>query len=282
MSSRGSGGRRSAAPRGRAQRWTHVCSRTRAYAVELDGCRSLPFVTVACSLACLILRRRLEPWLKRTMRRRPAPLLLAFAAAATALAPTPRRARGTTRVGSTTEDATEASQRWLADQGLVAPGASSELHATARKARRNKKTKALALRPKKTRWGDAARVRDLPVEGGWSKTIDRGATTAAADVLTRAGVETRERARATTRGSSRRRLGRGRGGAGSRRRRSGGCGYFAGRRIATPPRRRTRPPGRVARRRTRIFRGERAEPRGSSVGGEQWSLSDDALRAHRW
>ena len=44
-------------------------------------------------------------------------------------------------------------------------------------------------------------------------------------------------------------------------------------------------PRRVAatpRRRTRIFRGARAEPRGSSVGGKQWSLSDDALRAHRW
>ena len=45
----------------------------------------------------------------------------------------------------------------LAARGLVGPGASAELHEAAQRARKKKKTtgKALALRPKRARWGDA-------------------------------------------------------------------------------------------------------------------------------
>ena len=67
---------------------------------------------------------------------------------------------------------------------MVQPGASAEIHEIARKARRKKKgTKALALRPKKARWGDADKIRDLPVEGGWSQSRQRGASTRATDAV---------------------------------------------------------------------------------------------------
>ena len=108
-----------------------------------------------------------------------------------ALRPTPA-ARRTVRCHSTTEETTKFagdhgpadSEAWLARQGLVQPGASPEIHEIARKARRKKKgTKALALRPKKARWGDADKIRDLPVEGGWSQSRQRGASTKATDAV---------------------------------------------------------------------------------------------------
>ena len=93
-------------------------------------------------------------------------LLLLGTCAALRPTPAPRR---TVRCHSTAEQTTKFagehgpadSEAWLARQGLVQPGASPEIHEIARKARRKKKgTKALALRPKKARWGDAP---------GWTK-----------------------------------------------------------------------------------------------------------------
>ena len=109
---------------------------------------------------------------------------------ATTLRPTPAPRR-TVRCHSTTEETTKFagdhgpadSEAWLASQGLVQPGASPEIHEIARKARRKKGTKALALRPKKARWGDADKIRDLPVEGGWSQSRQRGASTRATDAV---------------------------------------------------------------------------------------------------
>ena len=74
----------------------------------------------------------------------------------------------------------EASADWLARQGLVAPGASPEQHEAAKAYRLQKKknTKkpggALVVATKKARWGDAARVRDVPIDGGWSDNVARG------------------------------------------------------------------------------------------------------------
>ena len=123
---------------------------------------------------------------------------------ALSLWPAPSPQRRVTRRRSTVEDeqATRSgfagahgpadSEAWLAQQGLVQPGASPEIHAIARAARRKKqkgthdgeaRNKQLALRPKKARWGDANKIRDLPVEGGWSQNIARGASTRATDAV---------------------------------------------------------------------------------------------------
>ena len=120
-------------------------------------------------------------------------LVILLTGTAALRAPAPVRT-SSTRLYSTTEPSSrrgqvppadrEASADWLARQGLVAPGASPEMHEKAKAARLKRKGGgALVVREKRARWGDAARVRDVPIDGGWSGNVARGTSTSSAAIV---------------------------------------------------------------------------------------------------